>query len=237
MSDGDHRHLDRRRDGVVHQGGRLELAGLVVGDLLEHAAADGLGRGAVQVRLDQGRVDHRAGVVHDDVAQDAHHAGLGVDLDHAPDGRARPGRVGVEAALGRGLVVDVRGPEVAGRLQPRLDLVGVGAVGEGVDLPGHIGDGHEALGRPAQRDPAVRDLQVLRVGLQHVARHREELVAQVGRGQLGGRAADDDAARGVVAEPPRAQRGVALDDGDPVQVDADGGRHDLGQAGLVAAAR
>src|SRR6266496_2506534 len=102
------------------------------GGLFEQIAYDDAG----QVGLHQGGVDHRPRVVDQAVAQDPDHAGLRVDLDHAGGGRARPGGIGVEAALSGRLVVDVGRPEVAGRLQPRLDAVGVGTVGTGVDLGG-----------------------------------------------------------------------------------------------------
>ena len=106
-----------------------------------------------------------------------------------------------------------------------------------VDLVGDLVEGERPLGRAPHRDDAVGGFEVLRGRLEHVRRDGQHLVADGRRGQMRRRAPDDDAPGAVVAETPRARLGVALDHTDPVERAAEGIRHDLGDAGLVAAAR
>ena len=59
----------------------LELAVLVVGELLEQRPADALGGAAVHLALDQRRVERLADVLRDHVGEHGHGAGLAVDAD------------------------------------------------------------------------------------------------------------------------------------------------------------
>ena len=150
----------------------------------------------------------------------------------------RPGGVGAEAALLLGLVVDVADLEVALRLERRLDPLHVRAVRVAVDLVRDLLEGHRAIRRAADRDAAsLRDRGPPAAASSMFAATFSILFFEVRAGQVSRRAADDDAARAVVAEPPRAGLGVALDDPDPVELAAEGVGDDLGDAGLVAAAR
>ena len=106
-------------------GGRLARG--VVGELLQQRAADALRRAARDLALDQHRVDGPADLVGDVVAQQPHAAGLGVDLDLAECRRRRgsswPGRrrscararPGLLAALARWRRRRGRGGELAER--------------------------------------------------------------------------------------------------------------------------
>jgi hypothetical protein len=76
------RQLGRRRDGVVGQVRRDRVAVGVEADLLEQRLANAGSDAAVLLALDEQRREHRAAVVDGDVADEAHLAGLGVDLDH-----------------------------------------------------------------------------------------------------------------------------------------------------------
>ena len=97
--------LGRRREGVVGQVGRDRVAVLVVADLLEQRLRRALRDAAVDLALEQERVEHPAGVVARDLAQVAHLARLGVDLDHgdvAAEGERGAGRgEGLGRAAGR----------------------------------------------------------------------------------------------------------------------------------------
>ena len=99
-----------RRQQVVHERPREELAVVAVGRLLEQHGADRLGDAAADLALDDRRVDGQAAVLDHHVALDLDDAGLDVDLDEAAVRAAGP------AALAA--VVLVRCVEVA------VDVVG-----------------------------------------------------------------------------------------------------------------
>ena len=71
-----------RDERVVGEVRRDRVAVAVVADLLEQRLGGALGDAAVDLALEQHRVEHPAGVVAGDVADQLHLAGLGVDLDH-----------------------------------------------------------------------------------------------------------------------------------------------------------
>ena len=54
---------------------------LVVDAVLEQRLPDALHDAAVDLSFDDHRIDHRADIVHRDVAQQLHHAGIRIDLD------------------------------------------------------------------------------------------------------------------------------------------------------------
>ena len=82
----DVRHLAGPRHRVVHHGAGEELAVVVVDRDLLQRLAHALDHAAVNLALDDHRVDVRAAVVHRDVAEDLDLAGLGVHLDRADVG-------------------------------------------------------------------------------------------------------------------------------------------------------
>src|SRR3954468_7963654 len=81
------RQVGRGGHEVVHEAAGGEVAVGVVDGLLEQRLGDALGQPAVDLTLDDQRVDDRADVVHAGVLADLDHAGLGVDL-HGADVRA-----------------------------------------------------------------------------------------------------------------------------------------------------
>ena len=98
------RDLHRRRQQEIHVARRQRLPVTVAGELLVKSAADSLGHSAADLPLHDGRIDHRAAVVLDHVAEHVDVARLDVDLD---DG-------GVAAAGKRRL----RRRVVTGRFEP-----------------------------------------------------------------------------------------------------------------------
>ena len=111
--------LGGRDHPVVGQVGRDRVAVLVVADLLQQRLGGALGHAAVDLALEEQRVDHPAGVVAGDVAEVADLAGLGVDLDDGDMGTERErGAAGVEAGLDQQLLA-VGGGD-AGEVGPRL---------------------------------------------------------------------------------------------------------------------
>src|SRR5439155_570784 len=75
------RDLRRGRHQVVHEGRRLQVAAVVVGEALVEGAAHTVADAAVDEAVHHQRVDHGAAVVYDDVAQEPHLEGLAVHLD------------------------------------------------------------------------------------------------------------------------------------------------------------
>ena len=171
-----------------------QLPGLVVGHPLVERAADALRDAAVDLALDDHRVDEVAAVVHDGVLQDRDLGGLRVGLDdhgvHA-GGERRPLRRVEVAALEAGLVVlgDRRLAGVADRELGRR----LGRLVEGVaQRVGQHGDRAQVDGRRRAcltRHDAVDDLEVLLGDLERLCGDPQRLLL----GALG--------APGAIAEP------------------------------------
>src|SRR6266446_3743351 len=75
------RHVVRLRQRVVHQRRREELAVVAVDDAFEQRLADPLGDGAVDLTLDDQRVDDGAAVLDEGVAPESDAPRLAIDLD------------------------------------------------------------------------------------------------------------------------------------------------------------
>ena len=88
---------------VVHVGAGQQLAVLVIDRVLAQRLADALHDPAMRLAIDQQRVDDRAEIIDESIADDLDHAGLGVDLD-----------LGDVAAIGEG-----RGRAVGDQLRHR----------------------------------------------------------------------------------------------------------------------
>ena len=88
------REVGRARHRVVHERAGDELAVLVVDDLFDHRLADALRQAAVNLALDDQRVDQVAGIVHGDQLQQLRLAGLAIDLEHRDVAAERVGVVG-----------------------------------------------------------------------------------------------------------------------------------------------
>src|SRR6185369_1750986 len=89
----DGRYLRRRRDVELHERAGEWLAGSVVAQLLVERAPDPLRHTAVDLALHDGWVHDAATVVLNDVLEEAHDAGLDVNLDNGGVATAREGRL------------------------------------------------------------------------------------------------------------------------------------------------
>ena len=86
---------------VVHQGRGEQLAAVVVDDGLEERLTEALGDGAVDLSLDDHRVDHAPTIFHERIASHGDASGGRIDLDDRDVDRAREGRAGKVAIHGR----------------------------------------------------------------------------------------------------------------------------------------
>ena len=81
VMDVDRRHLARRRHDVVGECRGEDVAGVVVDDLFQQRIAEPLRDAAVNLAVDDHRVDQAAGILGDEVGLDRHPSGFDVDLD------------------------------------------------------------------------------------------------------------------------------------------------------------
>ncbi len=173
----------------------------------------------MDLALQQHRVHHRADIVDDHVALDLDGACLGVDLD-----------LGGMAAIGEGRH---RGHEDAVGHQPRLDIGRQQRAHEG-----GLGDFLERLRLVGAGDAerAVAELDVLDRGLEEMRGNRLALFDDLLAGGADGGAADAGRARaeGAVAEGDLV--GVALQDADLIEVQAEDLDQKLAEHRLVALA-
>ena len=155
----------------------------------------------MDLAVHQHRVQHRAAVVRDPVAEHADPAGVARHLDR---GEVHP--------VGEGPVLGVVG-------EPRLQL-GLDPVGQALPaqrLRGERREGEGATGRAADAALTVRDLEVLLVGLEQVRGHAQELLPERARGlEHRGAAGDRSAAVGAAVARVRRARGVAEHDADAI---------------------
>src|SRR4029079_7203977 len=100
MDDLDRRDLVRRRQEIIHEALRDELALVVVSELLVERSADAVGDPAHGHAAYNLRIDHRAAVVTDEVALDLGLAEIGVDRDQKEMELEREARVHLYAAVG-----------------------------------------------------------------------------------------------------------------------------------------
>src|SRR5690349_6129019 len=74
------RHVLRRRQEIVGKGRGDRLTGFVITHPFEHGVADAMGNAAVNLTLDDHRIDQPAGILDGDVADNAHASGFDVDF-------------------------------------------------------------------------------------------------------------------------------------------------------------
>ena len=229
----DHRIGDfaSRRHRIVDEGAGQEAPVLVIDQLFMERGADGVGEGAADLTIDQGRVEATAGVVGGDVAVDGDGTGGGVDLDAAEIEDEAIGRRTVDPVVvgrrrehrrrpARGLA---HGGGQARRQAARRP---VGQSRDPAEVEGVIGiAGGEAqrLGRrvePLARDPG------------------QALPEPLGRQMRGAGHRAREAARIISG---RDRPGVLLRvvfeiDCNPLRIEAERIAHDLGERGAVALA-
>ncbi len=214
----DARQIGGRGHEVVHERASQQLSFGVIGHLLEQRAAHALRHAAVNLTLDDRRIDDLAAVVRDDVPEQPNVAGARIDLHLRNVDGARVGD-GRHVVVRAGLEVGRR----HARPRERRD--------RGLDDLAEV-DGR--AGRPADEDLAVLDLDVVGCGLEQLRRGRDELAAYLScriRDRVAGRHA---AAAGERAHTERHGGRVAAGDGDPLERHAERVGGDLRKRGLVA---
>src|SRR5205085_4087694 len=88
------RRLHRGGNEIVHEASALDVAVLVVGDLLEERGRHAHREAAVDLPVDDHGIDDVAAVVHGDEPTDLHHARAAVDVDYADVAAEGEGEVG-----------------------------------------------------------------------------------------------------------------------------------------------
>ena len=198
------RQLGHRDDAVVGEVRGDRVAILVVADLLEERLANTLGDATVTLALNEQRIDERAGIVAGDHAHEACLAGVGVDLDDRHVRAEREGRCAGEILRG-GKTTGVG--SVVGDLGPRTR--------------------HHRGARHMEDPPGQVEHDIVGVCLEQVGGEFSGLGHDGLRRLLHRRATELQRARPEGADALRDLIGVAMDDGDLVERDAQlvGGDH------------
>src|SRR5258706_14522797 len=210
------RRLHRGRQQIIHETALLDVAIIVVRDRLEQRRRHAHRQPAVNLPLDDHRVDDVAAVVHRHEAANFHLAGAAVQIHDAD--------VGAEGER------QVRRIVVVHRLQSGLHALRVVRVG-GERYLLH-GDG--AAGRALDLEFVVRPLDVVFTRFEQVRGDVLSLVADLAGGHGGGGAGCGCAAAGIGAQAVRRGVGVAVLDGDVLDRQPQLFGHDLREGGLVA---
>ena len=135
-----HRQLGRGRQQVVREGGGERLAAVVVAHPFEQRVADPVRDAAMDLAVDDHRIDQVSGILQRVILDDAHLAGLHVDLD-----------LGHVAAVGVGQIVDA---ELPVGLEPRLDAGREAVAGRAAQDARELAELDRELA--ARRSPAPR---------------------------------------------------------------------------------
>ena len=86
VADREFRHLRRGRAKIFREGAGDEVAGTIVHQFLVQRRAEPVGEAAVNLPLDDHRIEHRAHIVDRNVFHDLHPAGRAVELDRGEIG-------------------------------------------------------------------------------------------------------------------------------------------------------
>src|SRR5215470_6254588 len=211
------RHVVGARHGVVHERAGEELAGAgIVHEMLEEGLAEALHDAAVDLPLDEERVDHPSHVVDHRVAHHAHRARGLIDLHLAhvaAIGERHAGR-----HEGRGLAE--AGLE-AGRKLARY-----------VSGAGHRPEGDAAI-CPRHREAPVAELDVVDGSLQQMRGDAAAALDHLLGGAEHGGAADADGPRPAVAATGAEEVAVAPEHLDALGWHAGSLAHDLREGSLV----
>jgi hypothetical protein len=212
----------RRQDIVTERRGDVPPVPVVGDALVKHAAGAQHDR-AVQLAVDDLRVDHGARVLDHQVPFDRDAAGHRVD-DHL----AQVGGVGVRHR--RRVVGDLHGEpgfQAHGQRQ-RVQVGGARGVAD------RQSGGHPALVLGVH-DLAVPDVELLcRAGAEQFAGDGEDLLLEPGSGEQSGATAGCSAAGSAGSHAVGGDLGVAEADGDILGAHAQAGRDRLGDCRLVA---
>ena len=209
----------RARHGVIHERRRHHLPAGVEVDVFHQRLARALSDAALNLAVQQHRVDHGADVVDHVVAHDIDDAGVHVDLEFA----------GV-AAIGEILRVRL---EHRGGGQARLHVLRNFRLIGGGDRD--FLDRHGLIGL-LRREHALGEIDVLRRQLESVRGDRARLLDHLGRGHLERGACHGGRARTAGAFAEEHGVGVALHVMDLLGVEAELLADDLLEGGFVALA-
>ncbi|RIH76761.1 hypothetical protein Mcate_01652 [Meiothermus taiwanensis] len=215
-------HLVGFGQGVLQVVGGAVLPFLVVDDALVEGLPDALGDAAVLLALEEQGVDHHPAVVHRDVAQNTHLAGLGVYLHQ--------GQVGPKGVVG--VSEGKAGVALEARLQAGWQLAGAEGGGD------HLLHGHGSVG--AAHPPALLEqLDVLGGSLQEVGGNAGHLVTNYIGGLQHGRAPYREGAAAGGAHAVGNRQGIALHHAYALRRQAQPLGHDLhkGVLGALAVGR
>ena len=207
---------------------------------LVERAADPLGDAAVNLTLDDRRVDQHAAVVHDDVAHEAKIAGERIDFDDRGVLTTRPGcalRREEAARLQPGLLAFAQHRAFVRFDQPQGRLIGLLAIG----VADRIGGGRQRAQRQlaSRRAPHHRlplgEVQVARTDFEQLGRERQHL-AHAPRRQSKSVARGHECSTGVRARAPVEAARIARHHRHVTNVTTELGGDDLREAGVVALA-
>ena len=210
----------RPRERVVHHRAREQLAVVAVDRAFPQRLADPLGDAAVELAVDDHRVDLLADIVHGDIANQVHHPRLLVDLDE--------GHVGPERECAVGRVVVGRLVEVRLHVHRRIERE--------VQRERDLLDRLDLVRRALDTIARAVDLDVLRVRLQHVGGVAPGLLADLAGRLDRGAGAHVRRAAAVRAVAERRALGIRVLDDDVLHRDAQLVADDLGVRRLVALA-
>ena len=187
---------------------------------LQQRLADALRRGAMGLAVQDQRIDRAPDIVDADPAQDAHRAGIGIDLDLA-DMRARG-----KGADRHGVVADA--VELAAQL--------LGQIGPRRRRLRHVEDADAAVGAlDGERCRAAKSMSTGAASMQ-MRRDLLALLDDLVRRVADGEAGDPHRAAGMRAAAGAHPVGVVGDEIDAVERHAEPFGQELGEAGLVALA-
>ena len=217
VDDLERRHLVGARQRIVHEGAGEELARVVVDQRLAERAAEALGDAAVELALDDHRVDRPPAVVHGGQLEQPDAARLEVHLgDDALHAEGPRDRVGIEEGAG----AEPGASRLGHRAAPHR---GAGHLAQAHALAGHALHVHAALG---EHDVLGRALEELGADEARLVRHLRGGALHRGAAHRGHAARDRAHA---VAD----QAGVAAHDHHRLERHRQLVGRDLGQRGLV----
>ena len=219
MHDLDARHFGGQGQQIFAVIGGLRLAVLVIDHPLEQRIADAMDHAAPDLAIDQHRVDQRAAIMGNDIAQDLDRAGFDIHLDLAQIG-----------AIGEsGLARLVKGGGRQARRNAcgqRLPEIAVQHQGQLAERDLTIGSGHF--------DKAAFEHQIGLLRFQHLRGHLDRLGAGFHRRHMHRGATRHRHAAGNRADAERKQRGITRFHRDVLRGDAELVGGNLGKHGFVA---
>ncbi len=203
-ADRERRHVGGARQRIVHVGAGEELAFGIVDRHLHQGLADALHGAAMQLALDDHRIDDGAEIVDAGIFHHRDHAGIGIDLD-----------LGDMAAVGEGgggalahMAHVERGRHAFRQVDPAADLLG-----QVHDADGAIGAGDD--------EAAVLELDVGGGRFQHVRRDLAALLDHLGGGLHDRGAARHDGFGAAAAAAQEETVAVALQQADLLERNAE----------------